>query len=101
MTWSVHNVEPVQTDARPKPQQDCQRTKFFARADTVLHHKLYSNLLEVSGKHSYTNTQVYKILWHRNNDRLIGVTVFHHMHGSGRQPTVQPDTVARSKATTQ
>ena len=30
-------------DARSKPPQDCQKTKYYARADPALHHRLYSN----------------------------------------------------------
>ena len=42
-TWFVHNVQPAGTDVRSKPQQDCQQAKCYARADPVMHHRLYSN----------------------------------------------------------
>ena len=45
--WLVHNVQPAATNARSKPQQDCQQTKCYARADPASHHKLYSILLDV------------------------------------------------------
>ena len=34
-------------DARSKPGQDCQQDKCYARADPVLHHRLYSSGLDV------------------------------------------------------
>ena len=34
----VRNVQLALKDARPKPQQDCQRTKCYAWAGSVLHH---------------------------------------------------------------
>ena len=43
VTHTGHNVQPGEMDASFQPQQDCQPTKCYARADYVLNHKLYSN----------------------------------------------------------
>ena len=48
--WLVHNVQPAGKDVRSKPQQDCQKDKCYAKAVRVLHHKQYSNWLDVSWK---------------------------------------------------
>ena len=41
--WLVHDVQPAGTDVRSKPQEDCQQEKCYARADPVLHQRLYSS----------------------------------------------------------
>ena len=41
--WLVPNVQPAGSDARSKPQQACQQTKFSVRVVPILHHTWYSN----------------------------------------------------------
>ena len=45
-------------DVHSEPQQDCQKAKYYAKAVPVLHHRQYSNLLDVSGKLSYSHTSL-------------------------------------------
>ena len=73
-----HNVQTAGRDVRLKPQQDCQQEKCYARADSVLHHRLdgaIQNQLTIisvdsmfeGNFHSYT--QVWNCLSHRNDCR--------------------------------
>ena len=41
-SWLDVMYQPAETDVRSKSQQDCQKAKCYARADPVLHHRLYS-----------------------------------------------------------
>ena len=43
----LSNVQPAGTDAYSKPQLDWRQTKCYANADLVLHHKLFSNWLDI------------------------------------------------------
>ena len=64
--WWVHNVQPAATNARSKPQPDCQQSTCNAMADPVLHHILYSYKLCVSLGNFSINTQVWNRLCHRD-----------------------------------
>ena len=52
------NNKPAGRDVRSKPEQDCQKAKCYAKAVPVLHHRQYSNWLDVSGKLSYSHTSL-------------------------------------------
>ena len=103
------------TDGSSKPQQDCQQTKCYARADPVLNHnRLYSNWLYVSGKLSYQQ-QVgnswaiemradHSYQWvlqqqpiQGQGHQSSGVQVVQHVLGSGWRPTDRNQTQLRSQ----
>ena len=109
MTFLEHNVQPAGTDVRSKPQRDCQQAKCDARADSVLHHRQYSNWIDVSGKLSNSHISLEPpepskwLPTERSDPSYIslppqqpvlgqehqssGGQVFHHVHELGRQPT--------------
>ena len=89
---------------------DCQKVKCYANEVPLLHHRQYSNWLDVSGKlsNSHTNLELPEPLkWLPTENSGLsylsvlqqqprtksgtyhssGGKVFHHAHGLGRQPT--------------
>ena len=56
--WYITSNHLFKKDVRSKPQPDCQKAKCYAKAVPVLHHRQYSNSVDVSGKLSCSYTSM-------------------------------------------